>query len=165
MAVRPPLASPVRGGQTGDRGGLGDIHAVIEHIGSTAVPGLGARRGIDILVGLRDSSVTAICVERLVGLGYKYHFTQVDWTHLSGRGHKLHVTPLASERWVRHLLLRDYLRAHPETATEYERVKREMIQAHGSNGQQYVAGKTAFIEAIVERARRARVDQCVPNSS
>ena len=134
------------------------LDVVIEHIGSTAVPGLAARRGIDILIGPRDPTQTAACVVRLVGLGYAYHFTKTEWVHLSGRGHKLHLTPLGSERWVRHLLFRDYLRAHPETAAEYERVKREMIQTHGADGKGYVDGKTAFVEAVVERARRASAD-------
>jgi GrpB-like predicted nucleotidyltransferase (UPF0157 family) len=128
------------------------LDVVIEHIGSTAVPRLAARRGIDILIGLRDPTVTAACVERLAGLGYAYHFTQPEWVHLSGRGHKLHLTPFGSERWVRQLVFRDYLRANPETAAAYERVKRDLVQTHGPNGQRYVAGKTAFIEAVLDRA-------------
>ena len=132
--------------------GLG---VVIEHVGSTAVPGLAARRGLDILIGLRNPAMTATCVERLTELGYAYHFARAEWVHLSRRGHKLHLTPLGSERWVSHLLFRNYLRGHPEVAAEYERVKRALAQAHGANGQRYVAGKTAFIEAVVERARRA----------
>ena len=131
------------------------------HIGSTAVPGLAARRGIDILIGVRDPTVTATCIERLAGLGYAYHFTQAEWVHLSGRGHKLHVTPLGSDRWVRHLLFRDYLPAHPEVASEYERLKRDLAQSHGANGQRYVAGKTAFVDAVVGCARRASADQDV----
>jgi hypothetical protein len=78
------------------------------------------------------------------GARLRYHFTQAEWVHLSGRGHKLHVTPLGSDRWVRHLLFRDYLPAHPEVASEYERLKREMAQSHGANGERYVAGKTAL---------------------
>jgi GrpB-like predicted nucleotidyltransferase (UPF0157 family) len=137
------------------------IDVAIEHIGSTAVPGLAARRGIDILIGVRDQTVTAACIERLVGLGYAYHFTQGEWVHLSGRGHKLHLTPLGSDRWVRHLLFKDYLRAHPEVASEYERLKRDLAQSHGANGQRYVAGKTDFVDAIVACARRASAEQDV----
>jgi GrpB-like predicted nucleotidyltransferase (UPF0157 family) len=137
------------------------LDVVIEHIGSSAVPGLAARRGIDILIGLRDPTGTAACVERLAGLGYAYHFTHAEWVHLSGRGHKLHLTPLGSERWVRHLQFRDYLRVYPETAAEYERLKRDLAQTHGANGQRYVAGKTAFVDAILERAQRASADQGV----
>jgi GrpB-like predicted nucleotidyltransferase (UPF0157 family) len=59
------------------------------------------------------------------------------------------------------LLVRDYLRAHPETAAEYERLKRDLAQTHGANGQRYVSGKTAFVDAIVERARRATADEGV----
>ena len=56
---------------------------------------------------------------------------------------------------MRHLLFRDYLRAHPETAAEYERLKRELVHIHRSNGQQYVAGKTAFVDSVIARAEQA----------
>jgi len=139
---------------------MGDLEVVIEHIGSTSVPGLAARRGIDIMLGLRDFSIIETCIERLVGLGYAFHFAQADWAHLSRPGAKLHIVPLGSERWVRQLLFRDYLRVHPETAAEYERVKRELAVTHGANGQSYVAGKTAFVEAVLERARREDGQAC-----
>jgi len=133
---------------------LGNDNVVIEHIGSTAVPGLAARRGIDIMIGVGDPTKTAICIERLVGLGYAFHFEEADWAHLSKLGVKVHVVPLGGDRWVRHLLFRDYLRAHPDTAAEYERTKRELADKHGGNGQRYVDGKTAFVETVLEQARR-----------
>jgi GrpB protein len=57
---------------------LGNHNVVIEHSGSTAVPGLAARRGIDIMIGVGDPSKTAICIERLVGLDTR--FISKKWT-------------------------------------------------------------------------------------
>lgn len=76
---------------------LADLDVQIEHVGSTAVPGLGARQGIDILIGLgAESAGVEACVARLQEIGYRYHFSEPGWTHLSGNGCKLHLTPIGS---------------------------------------------------------------------
>jgi GrpB-like predicted nucleotidyltransferase (UPF0157 family) len=132
---------------------LDGLDVTIEHIGSTAVPGLGARRGIDIMIGLADQSELTEIVERLAGLGYAHHFSQPEWTHLSGQGCKLHLRPVGSAGWTDHLLFRDYLRRHPEAMLAYERVKHDLVQTHGADGTAYVEGKTAFVRSVLERAR------------
>lgn len=133
---------------------LAGLDVRIEHIGSTAVPGLGARRGIDILIGLADPEDVPACVERLRVLGFAHHFSKPEWTHLSGNGCKLHLTPLGGERWSEHLLFRDYLRRHPEARSAYHRLKQDLARACGPDGRRYVEGKTAFVRSVVERARR-----------
>jgi GrpB-like predicted nucleotidyltransferase (UPF0157 family) len=130
----------------------------VEHVGSTSVPGLGARNGIDILIGLGagldgPGGIDA-CVERLRSIGFSHHFSQPGWTHLSGNGCKLHLTPFGSTFWSEWLGFRDYLRRHPEAASAYERVKLDLVREHGPNGQAYVEGKTAFVRSILEQARR-----------
>jgi len=134
---------------------LDGLTVAIEHIGSTAVPGLCARRGIDIMIGLSHPTELPVAVERLRSLGYEHHFSQSEWTHLSGGGCKLHLTPLGSTRWTEHLLFRDHLRGHPDDRDAYGRLKEERARAYGADGQQYVASKTAFVKAIVEQARAA----------
>jgi len=126
----------------------------IEHVGSTAVPGLGARRGIDILIGLDEGSGVAACVERLQRIGFHHHFSKPDWTHLSRPGCKLHLTSLGSCRWSELLLFRDYLRRHPEAASAYHQIKQDLADRHGANGRRYVEGKTAFVRSVVDLARR-----------
>jgi GrpB-like predicted nucleotidyltransferase (UPF0157 family) len=118
------------------------------------VPGLGARAGIDILVGLRDPADTDACLDRLQVLGYRFHFAKPAWAHLSGRGHKLHLTPLGSGFWTDHLLFRDYLRTHPDTAAAYHRLKLDLARTHGADGSKYVDGKNAFVRSVLERARQ-----------
>jgi GrpB-like predicted nucleotidyltransferase (UPF0157 family) len=133
---------------------LDGIDAAVEHVGSTAIPGLAAKRSIDILVGLADLGALEQCVKRLVALGYDYHFTQGDWTHLSRQDHKVHVTARGGDFWTRTLVFRDYLRAHPEAAQEYEALKRRLAVESGQNRERYVDGKTAFVQSVLAQAER-----------
>jgi GrpB-like predicted nucleotidyltransferase (UPF0157 family) len=133
---------------------LAGLAVRIEHVGSTAVPGLGARQGIDILIGLGEGSDVAACVERLQRIGFQHHFSKPDWTHLSRPGCKLHLTPLGSSQWSELLLFRDYLRRHPEAASAYHQLKQDLADQYGADGRRYVEGKTAFVRSVVGRARR-----------
>lgn len=137
---------------------LAGLDVRIEHVGSTAVPGLGARQGIDILIGLGagldEPAGVETCVARLQVFGFGYHFSKPGWTHLSRNGCKLHLTPVGSTLWSEQLLFRDHLRRHPDAALAYDRLKHELAHTHGSDGTQYVDGKTAFVRSILERARR-----------
>ena len=137
---------------------LAGLDVRIEHVGSTAVPGLGARNGVDILIGLgaglTEPDGVETCVARLQAIGFDHHFSKPGWTHLSGNGCKLHLTPLGSALWTEQILFRDYLRRHPDTALAYDRLKRELTRTHGSDGMRYVDGKTAFVRSALEQARR-----------
>ena len=55
--------------------------------------------------------------------------------------------------WERHLLFRDHLRAHPETAGEYARLKYELAERYPRDVDAYTLAKTAFVSAVVELAR------------
>lgn len=137
---------------------LAGLDVQVEHVGSTSVPGLGARQGIDILIGLGagldEAEGVDECVARLQAIGFGYHFSKPGWTHLSGNGCKLHLTPVGSTLWSEQLLFRDHLRRHPEAAAAYDRLKRELAQTHGSDGTRYVDGKTAFVRSVLEQAHQ-----------
>jgi len=60
---------------------------------------------------------------------------------------------LSSDLWRDHLLFRDYLRAHPEIAREYETIKRELAALHLQDKEQYTDAKGPFVRSIVRRAR------------
>ena len=55
--------------------------------------------------------------------------------------------------WVRHLLFRDYLRANPDEAAAYDRLKRELAARYGGDLEGYTEAKTEFIESAVAKAR------------
>ena len=133
---------------------LAGLAVRIEHVGSTAVPGLGARNGIDIQIGLGNPADMAVCVERLRQDGFQHHFTEPDHAHLSGKGCKLHLLPVECEGWTEMLLFRDYLRRHPEAMGAYYRLKQGLAREHGPDGRRYVDGKSAYVRSVLEQARR-----------
>ncbi|HYI25738.1 MAG TPA: GrpB family protein [Thermomicrobiales bacterium] len=131
---------------------LAGLDVRIEHIGSTAVPGLGARNGIDIQIGVSSPAGMDECAERLRLDGFSHHFTKPEHAHLSGKGCKLHIMPVDCAGWPEMLLFRDYLRQHPETLGAYDRLKRDLARQHGMDGGKYVDGTRAFVLAVVEQA-------------
>lgn len=144
-------------------GAIGAWVVAVEHIGSTAVPGLAAKPILDIMVGLPSLDCAAQCIAPLQALGYEYvpefeatiperRYFRRKW---AGEAYHLHMVAVTSAFWERHLLFRDYLRTHPETARAYERLKRELAARFGHDRAAYTDAKTAFITAVEEQARAA----------
>ncbi|MDQ3865115.1 MAG: GrpB family protein [Actinomycetota bacterium] len=134
----------------------------IEHVGSTAVPGLAAKPVIDIMVGVRSLEDSPVLVERLTGIGYEYvpelelqipfrrYFRKL---RAGRRTHQIHLVERSnSEWWDRHMLFRDYLRAHPEVAEKYARLKQELSGRFEEDRMAYTDAKTGFISEVVRRA-------------
>jgi GrpB-like predicted nucleotidyltransferase (UPF0157 family) len=136
--------------------------AVIEHIGSTAVPGLGAKPIIDIMIGLQSLEDAERRVPDLARLGYEYvPEYEVDLPDRRyfrkpfqrPRTHHLHVVTRGSDFWVRHLLFRDYLRANPKTADDYFQLKQRLALESNTRGIDYTEAKSPFVAEILRRAR------------
>ena len=137
---------------------LGDLAATIEHVGSTAVPGLAAKPVIDMDVLLKSESDFSGVVKRLSALGYRH---QGD-LGIRGREafeappadfpHHLYVCLPDCPQFRRHILFRDHLREHPDDATAYAELKRRLAAQFSENRVSYVRGKTQFVTAIVERS-------------
>jgi GrpB-like predicted nucleotidyltransferase (UPF0157 family) len=114
-----------------------------EHVGSTAVPGLAAKPVVDIIVGVKSLDHSAILVERLEGIGYEYvpEFERVlpfrryfRKMREGRRTHQIHFVGRSNtEWWDRHLLFGDSLRADPEIAGEYARLKYELSDRFGED--------------------------------
>lgn len=140
------------------RSALTDLEPLIEHVGSTAVPGLAAKPKIDILLGLRYWEDLASVLERLLGIGYE-HEPQLDIPrHLSmKRGHptihRVHLVELGGSGWKDALAFRDALRADADLRDRYGRLKQALALEHRDDHQAYSAGKAPFIEAVLERER------------
>ena len=137
----------------------------VEHIGSTAVPGLAAKPVIDILVGVRTlAEADAHCIAPVVALGYEYiakyeaempYRRYFKWPAGDGRlEHHIHLVEQGSEFWERHLLFRDYLRAHPDSVRAYERLKRKLAPRF-DDVNDYADAKTEFIRRAEARARES----------
>ena len=136
----------------------------IEHHGSTAVPGLAAKPVIDMLVAVesmaRAARYAAVLVETVyeavdpryrqmwperIVMIWREHGVRVCHVHLMLRGHPV---------WQRLLAFRDYLRSHPEVATEYSELKRSLAGALGDDRHAYMSAKGEFIERITALAMR-----------
>ena len=127
----------------------------IEHVGSTAVPGLAAKPIIDIDVVVADQDDMAEAIAMLAAAGYPHKgdlgvtgreaFDQPP--HLPE--HHLYVCVEGAAPLVAHLRLRDLLRANPGTAREYAALKRGLAAAHGDDRAGYTEAKTAFIKGVL----------------
>ena len=139
--------------------------AVLEHVGSTAVPGLGAKPIVDMLLGVRRLAEVEARIPALEALGWEYVPRHEEWfpqrrffalPRPPPRSHHLHAVEIGCAFWRDHLLFRDLLRARPETAAAYERLKRELARKHADDREAYTEAKAPFIQAVLERARAAR---------
>jgi len=149
------------------RTALGTLALRIDHNGSTAIPGLGAKPIIDIQVSVAALQPIAAYSERLQAIGY-VHVSHPDdsfcpffhrpsqWPH----SHHVHVVEGGGAEERRTLAFRDYLRDHATAAGEYEHLKqdlaRQLAATTGESREAYARKKTDFIERIVAMALRER---------
>jgi GrpB-like predicted nucleotidyltransferase (UPF0157 family) len=130
----------------------------IEHIGSTAVPGLAAKPVIDIMAGVHTLDESRLAIPAATDAGYCYAPYQVDLEHwfckpsVSFRTHHLHLIPVGTPHWVRPIAFRDYLRTHAGAAAEYEALKRQLAQEHRLDREAYTVAKRPFIDRITDVA-------------
>ena len=137
---------------------LGDLAVTIEHVGSTAVPGLAAKPTIDLDAAIPSASALDTVIERLALLGYVYKGDQgipgraaFDWPPHSPRRH-LYVCAQDSAEYRRHLLFRDYLRAHPDSVVAYTTLKRQLAAQYRTQREAYTDAKGPFIGDVLARA-------------
>lgn len=135
---------------------FGEGSVRIEHVGSTAVPGLVAKPIIDIMVGLTSLAEAEALIDPLRSVGYHYvpeYEAQIPdrryfrKPHIRPRTHHLHCVVLGSQSWTRTLLFRDYLRNDPEVAAAYAHLKSELAMSHSKRD--YTAAKGPFIESVI----------------
>lgn len=134
----------------------------LEHFGSTAIPGLSAKPVIDILIAVRSlADAQATFVAALRTLDYVYWADNPKKDRLffvkgmppfgSRRSHHVHVTEPHGEMWQR-LAFRDYLRAHPEEAAAYARLKGRLAAEHRADREAYTDAKSAYVETVMRKA-------------
>jgi GrpB-like predicted nucleotidyltransferase (UPF0157 family) len=132
----------------------------IEHIGSTAVPGLTAKPIIDIMAGVKDLASSVPAQAALASLNYMYFPYRPDVMHWfckpspAQRTHHLHLVPVQSPLWVERLLFRDFLRRYPPAAADYAALKETLAAKHALDREAYTEAKSEFVQSILERARR-----------
>jgi len=140
------------------RAALGERALLLEHVGSTSVPGLAAKPILDILLVVADSADESSYVPELERAGYVLRIREPEWfQHRVLKGVEpavnLHVFSPGCEETERMLLMRDWLRTHDDDRALYETTKRELAQRTWKYVQNYADAKTAVVEAILARAR------------
>ena len=136
----------------------------VEHVGSTAVPGLAAKPVIDMDVVVQDANAIPAIIADLTTLGYVHRGNLgiagreafYAPTHLPR--HHLYLGHHATLSIRNHLLIRDYLRQHPPAITAYATLKRQLAQTCGDDIDAYVVGKSQFLADILRTQGMAAHD-------
>lgn len=136
---------------------LGERGLLLEHVGSTSVPGLAAKPRIDMLLVVPDSADEPAYVPALEAAGYRLVIREPGWyQHRVFKGPdtdiNLHVFSPGCPELGRMLLFRDWLRAHPEDRELYERTKRDLASRTWKYTQNYADAKSEVVEQILTRA-------------
>ncbi|HWA63984.1 MAG TPA: GrpB family protein [Caulobacteraceae bacterium] len=139
------------------RAALGDGALVLEHVGSTSIPGMAAKPILDILLAVADSADEGAYVPALEAQGYRLHIREPDWhEHRLLKGEapvvNLHVFTRGSAEIARMLGFRDRCRTHPEEFELYLSTKRALASRTWRYVQHYANAKGEVVEAIISRA-------------
>ena len=147
---------------------LADKVVAIEHIGGTAVVGLGAKPIIDVMIGVRSLADAEPCISRLASIGYEYrpeNEGKFPETRFFDRpSYHLHMVEVSSDFWRRHLIFREYLRIRPEKARQYFELKKELASKYHTDREGYTDAKTQFIATALEDAGYVPIVDCQKKS-
>jgi len=127
----------------------------IEHVGSTAVPGLAAKPVIDIMAAVESLDVSRpalIALKRLQYCHAPYRADVMHWLCKPGpalRTHHLHLVPFNSQLWRDRISFRDRLRVDGDIAAEYLKLKRRLAADYPNDREAYTREKTPFIENVL----------------
>lgn len=136
---------------------IADLALAIEHVGSTAVPGLPAKPVVDACIVVASRDLVPACVERLAEIGYAHRGDLGVPDREAFRApdglprHHLYLSPRGSLSLRNHLGVRDHLRAHPGAAREYGELKLALARRHPTDMEGYLGGKTEFLLGILAR--------------
>lgn len=138
-------------------GVLGRYALDIQHVGSTSIAGIVAKPVIDVAVAIEQYPLPDEVLTAVAGLGYTYWGDYgIPHRHLFFQrggpvGYNIHINELANDQFQRHVLFRDYLRAHPDAAQEYERLKLALAAQH-EDVNTYADSKSEFVRDILKKA-------------
>lgn len=129
--------------------------AEIEHIGSTAVPGLAAKPVIDIMAPVASLAACRDAIAAAAGIGYLHYPYRPEVMHWfckpspGHRTHHLHLVPYRSALWFQRLAFRDALRSDDRLRSEYVALKQRLAAQAGEDREAYTDGKSDFIARVL----------------
>jgi GrpB-like predicted nucleotidyltransferase (UPF0157 family) len=140
-------------------GKIGDFILDIQHVGSTAVPGLRSKPILDIAIQVRSRIETNKCAEVLSKNGF------IDRGETGGQGgyllvkevspqfrtHHVHVVTEDDPQWMEYLALRHWLRENENLREQYAQLKAVLQERHANDRSQYTKGKSDFIRMVLRK--------------
>ena len=151
------------------RDALAEKVLLLEHVGSTSVPGLSAKPVIDMVLAVSDSADEPSYVPALKSQGFVLRVREPDWfkhrlftcPDIDGN---LHVFTFGCEEIQRMLVLRDWLRTHEDERRKYENTKRELASRTWKHVQNYADAKSEVVREILGRAVKELGLNLVPSA-
>ncbi len=130
---------------------------LIEHIGSTAIPGLDAKPIIDMAMQIPSLKRLPSWIKKLERADYTYKGEYgLSGRHFFVRGapvtHHLHLVQETSNHWQHWILFRDYLRKHPAEAAKYNALKNALACKFSNNRDAYTKAKTPLVKQLLQKA-------------
>ena len=147
------------------RSALGERALLVEHVGSTSIPGLAAKPKIDIDLAVADTTDEDAYVPAMQAAGYVLSIREHNWhEHRFFKGPdtdvNLHTFTIGCLEIERMLKFRDHLRSDPTDRRLYENAKREPAQRTWKYMQDYADAKTKVVEEIISRSGVTHIE-CV----
>ena len=137
----------------------------IEHVGSTAVPGLAAKPVIDIMVAVESLDASRSAIPAAEAVGYIYWPYKANVMHWfckpsdAHRTHHLHLVPYGSRLWHARLGFRDALRADAPLAEEYAQLKLSLAGKYRDDREAYTQSKTKFVQQVLQSVGLAQASE------
>ncbi len=135
----------------------------VEHVGSTAVPGLAGKPVIDIMAAVESLDASRPAIPALATLDYVYFPYRPEEKHwfckpsAAFRTHHLHLVPIGSQSWRDRLAFRDYLRHNSAIAAEYAALKQELAKRYEFDRDAYTEAKGPFIQRVLKQVLLAEL--------
>lgn len=137
----------------------------IQHVGSTAIPGMAAKPIVDIQIAAHSlDEMKIIAIPALQKLGYEYWYENPDPERMffvkgmppfgDKRTHHVHIVEPTSKHWSGKINFRDYLIAHPEIAKEYQQLKIKLAEQYTYDREEYTNAKGEFVNKVLKLAQQ-----------
>lgn len=129
----------------------------IEHVGSTAIPGMLAKPTIDIMIGVKSLSDSQSLISKLSELCYCYYPYKTEVMHWFCkpsplfRSYHLHLVPYQSQLWFERIKFRDYLIENKPVAQEYAGLKSKLAIKYKEDREAYTQRKSSFIQSVLKK--------------
>ena len=143
----------------------------IEHIGSTAIPGMPAKPIIDIMAPVAGLNAARPAIAAAEAIGYVHHPYRADVMHwlckpsAAHRTHHLHLVPYGSRLWQERLAFRDRLRGDGALAAEYRALKAALARRHRTDREAYTDAKGPFVARVLALCQAADAGNSDPSPS